>query len=159
MQYEVSRLPTLHAPFSVLHCHLCHSNSQLICQKFQFDWDKSGRPCVLLTLTFGVCNVRGLRSYAFCRSQNQRLHKRIRQLERKGVGGGGTEGPAYADDGSLNRRISTLERDVMKLEDLVVEETRGRKADYRTLEGQEREKVTWTQIGEVTTESLNRLKW
>ena len=77
---------------------------------------------------------------AFCRSQNQRLHKRIRQLERKG-GGGGTEGSANADDGSLNRRISTLERDVMKLEDLVVEETRGRKADYRTLEGQERDGV------------------
>ena len=77
---------------------------------------------------------------AFCRSQNQRLHKRIRQLERKGVGGG-TEGSANADDGSLNRRISTLERDVMKLEDLVVEETRGRKADYRTLEGQERDGV------------------
>ena len=47
----------------------------------------------------------------------------------------------------------------MKLEDLVVEETRGRKADYRTLEGQEREEGTWTQIGEVTTESFNRLKW
>ena len=85
------------------------------------------------TLTWRVC---GLRSSAFCRSQNQRLHKRIRQLERKGVGGG-SEGPTNADDGSLNRRISTLERDVMKLEDLVVEETRGRKADYRTLEGQE----------------------
>ena len=95
----------------------------------------------MLTLTFGVCNVRCLRSSAFCRSQNQRLHKRIRQLERKGVGGGGTEGPANADDGSLNRRISTLERDVMKLEDLVVEETRGRKADYRTLEGQGRKEV------------------
>ena len=104
----------------------------------------------------GVCSVHGLSLSALRRSQNQRLHKRIRQLERKA--GGATEDPAKADDGSLNRRISTLERDVMKLEDLVVEETRGRKADYRTLEGQEREKVTWTQIGEVTTESLNRLK-
>ena len=47
----------------------------------------------------------------------------------------------------------------MKLEDLVVEETRGRKADYRTLEGQVREEVAWTQIGEVMIESLDRLKW
>ena len=29
-----------------------------------------------------------------------------------------------------------MERDVMKLEELVVEETRGRKADYRSLEEQ-----------------------
>ena len=46
----------------------------------------------------------------------------------------------------------------MKLEDLVVEETRGRKADYRTLEEQEREEIAWTLVDEVTTESLNRLK-
>lgn len=68
------------------------------------------------------------------RSQNLRLHKRIRQLERKD--GGSTEASVDSIDGSLNRRISTLERDVMKLEELVVEETRGRKADYRSLEEQ-----------------------
>ena len=41
----------------------------------------------------------------------------------------------------MNRRISTLERDVMKLEELVVEETRGRKADYRSLEAQVKKSV------------------
>ena len=68
------------------------------------------------------------------RSQNVRLYKRIRQLEKKGGGCG--ESSTNPGDGSLTRRISTLERDVMKLEELVVEETRGRKADYRTLEEQ-----------------------
>ena len=82
----------------------------------------------------------GIAFSLFRRSQNLRLHKRIRQLERKNGGGGGAAVDSGDDGGgSLNRRISTLERDVMKLEELVVEETRGRKADYRSLEEQARE--------------------